>query len=66
MRPAGALHRRHVACGVRAEHYDPVGAALLWTLAQGLGLAFTDPVREAWTAACALVAQTMQDGAADA
>lgn len=60
------LGRRHVAYGVRAEHYDPVGAALLWTLAQGLGPAFTDPVREAWTAAYALVAQTMQDGAAEA
>lgn len=58
--------RQHVAYGVRAGHYDPVGAALLWTLGQGLGPAFTDPVREAWTAAYTLVAQTMQDGAADA
>lgn len=60
------LGRRHVAYGVRVEHYDPVGAALLWTLAQGLGPAFADPVRDAWTAAYALVARTMQDGAADA
>lgn len=60
------LGRRHVAYGMRAVHYDPVVAALLWTLAQGLGPAFTDPVRDAWTAAYALVAQTMQDGAADA
>ena len=58
------LGRRHVAYGVRSEHYAPVGAALLWTLEQGLGEAFTDPVRDAWTAAYTLVARTMQDGAA--
>ena len=27
----------HVPYGVKAEHYDKVGAALLWTLEQGLG-----------------------------
>jgi nitric oxide dioxygenase len=42
---------RHVAFGVKAEHYAPVGAALLWTLGQGLGDAFTPEVEEAWTAA---------------
>jgi hemoglobin-like flavoprotein len=42
---------RHVAFGVKADHYAPVGAALLWTLGQGLGDAFTPEVEEAWIAA---------------
>ena len=37
-----ALGTRHAAYGVRDEHYETVGAALLWTLEQGLGEAFTD------------------------
>jgi hypothetical protein len=32
-----ALARRHVGYGVTKEHYTSVGAALLWTLDQGLG-----------------------------
>ena len=32
-------------------HDDTVGAALLWTLGQGLGSAFTDEVRDAWAEA---------------
>jgi hemoglobin-like flavoprotein len=35
------LGRRHTAYGVVDAHYDTVGAALLWTLEQGLGDAFT-------------------------
>ncbi|HTR85801.1 MAG TPA: globin family protein [Reyranella sp.] len=45
------LAKRHVAYGVKAEHYAPVGAALLWTLEKGLGDGFTPEVREAWTSA---------------
>ncbi len=61
-----ALGSRHAAYGVRDEHYDIVGAALLWTLATGLGEAFTDEVREAWTAAYTILADTMKDAAAEA
>jgi hemoglobin-like flavoprotein len=61
-----ALGARHAAYGVRDEHYDIVGAALLWTLAKGLGAAFTDDVREAWTAAYTLLADTMKDAASEA
>src|SRR5439155_4726975 len=43
-----ALGRRHATYGVQPEHFDTVGAALLWTLAQGLGPAFTREVCEAW------------------
>ena len=46
-----ALGRRHAGYGVRPEHYDTVGAALLWTLERGLGDAFTPDVREAWATA---------------
>jgi hemoglobin-like flavoprotein len=45
------LARRHVAYGVRPEHYQSVGAALLWTLEQGLGNDFTPAVNAAWEAA---------------
>jgi hemoglobin-like flavoprotein len=34
---ASALAKRHVGYGVKADHYAPVGAALLWTLERGLG-----------------------------
>jgi hemoglobin-like flavoprotein len=58
------LGARHVDYGVRDEHYATVGAALLWTLEQGLGDKFTPDAREAWTAAYMLIASTMQEGAA--
>lgn len=61
-----ALGARHVAYGVRDEHYDIVGAALLWTLATGLGEGFTDDVRDAWVTAYTLLADVMKDAAAEA
>ena len=39
------LGRRHAQFGVTDAHYDAVGAALLWTLEQGLGPAFTPKAR---------------------
>ena len=36
---ASALSKRDVDYGEKAADYAPVGAALLWTLEQGLGLA---------------------------
>lgn len=53
------LGERHKGYGVSAHHYAPVGAALLWTLEQGLGSAFTPEVRAAWSAAYATLAETM-------
>ena len=35
---ASSLAKRHVDYGVKAADYTPVGAALLWTLEQDLGL----------------------------
>ena len=34
---------------MKAADYEAVGAALLWTLAKGLGDAFDEPTRAAWT-----------------
>jgi len=56
------LGSRHRGYGVTAEHYAPVGAALLWTLEQGLGPAFTSEVKLAWAEAYSNVASAM-DGA---
>jgi nitric oxide dioxygenase len=61
-----ALGRRHAGYGVRAEDYDTVGAALLWTFEQGLGPDFDDATREAWAAAYGLLASVMIDAAAEA
>lgn len=48
---AKALAVKHVAYGVKPEHYQPVGEALIWTLEQGLGEAFTPETKNAWLAA---------------
>ena len=58
------LGQRHVAYGVKDEHYQTVGAALLWTLEQGLGDRYTPEVAAAWTAAYELLAGVMQTAAA--
>ena len=57
---------RHIAYGVKDEHYDTVGAALLWTLDAGLGDAFTDETKMAWTTVYGVLADTMKAAAAEA
>lgn len=54
---------RHVDYGVEDWHYDTVGEALIWTLEQGLGDAFTDEVKQAWLAAYTLLAGVMVEAA---
>lgn len=54
-----SLGRRHAGYGVTAEHYAPVGAALLWTLEKGLGEVFTADARAAWTMAYTTLATAM-------
>jgi len=61
-----ALGRRHAGYGVKDSHYATVGTALLWTLSEGLGAAFTDEVKEAWAAAYGVLANTMKDAAREA
>ena len=60
------LGKRHAGYGVKAEYYAPVGAALLWTLEQGLGPDFTPPVKAAWTETYMTLAGIMQGAAATA
>jgi nitric oxide dioxygenase len=51
---ASALAERYVAYGVRAEHYRPVGAAVLWTLERGLDSQRTPQLASVWIAAYTL------------
>ncbi|HEX2623468.1 MAG TPA: globin family protein [Phototrophicaceae bacterium] len=57
------LGKRHVTYGVTADHWDTVGGALLWTLGDSFGDAFTDEIKDAWAAAYELVAQTAMTAA---
>ena len=67
-RPRGAGTRAPPTTpyGTVEAHYAPVGAALLWTLEQGLGPDFTPEVREDWTETYGLVAGLMKGAAAEA
>lgn len=57
---------KHLEYGVKNYHYDTVGEALLWTLGQGLGDAFTTEVMVAWSDVYGLLASTMKDAAREA
>lgn len=59
------LGRRHVGYGVKDEHYATVGGALVWTLGQGLGDAFTPATEAAWVATYGVLADTMKAAAAE-
>jgi methyl-accepting chemotaxis protein len=58
------LGERHTKYGVRDEHYEKVGAALLGTLEEGLGDRFTPELKGAWTEAFLLISSLMRRGAA--
>jgi hemoglobin-like flavoprotein len=49
---------------VPVASYDTVAAALLWTLGQGLGEAFTPAVEAAWTEAYTILANVMKEASA--
>jgi hemoglobin-like flavoprotein len=61
--PAQALGRRHAGYGVVDGYYEVVGDALIWTLEQGLGQAFTAGVKEAWVTAYTTLATVMKEAA---
>lgn len=61
-----ALGRRHGGYGVKNGDYQTVATALLWTLEQGLGPAFTPEVKEAWATVYGILATTMQKASAAA
>ncbi|HVZ53248.1 MAG TPA: globin family protein [Pseudolabrys sp.] len=56
---ASALAKKHVDYGVKPDDYTPVGAALLWTLEQGLGEQWNDDLAAAWTSAYTTLADFM-------
>jgi hemoglobin-like flavoprotein len=58
-----ALGARHAGYGVREPHYATVGQALIKTLSQGLGEAFTPEVADAWAAMYGIVSREMQRAA---
>ncbi|MBK1879985.1 globin family protein [Pelagicoccus mobilis] len=60
------MGRRHAGYGVKEEHYETVGSALIWTLKKGLGDDFDEATEEAWVATYTLLASTMKDAAAEA
>jgi methyl-accepting chemotaxis protein len=53
------LGKRHVGYGVVPTHYDAVGEALIKTLEQGLGPAFTADVKDAWVSVYSVMTQVM-------
>ena len=57
------LGKPHRVYGVVPEHYDTVGAALLWTLEQGLGEHYDTDVERAWSRAYGLLSGVMLDAA---
>ncbi len=56
---AQSLAVRHIDYGVKEEHYAAVGSALLWTLEQGLGEAWNEELKEAWTTAFQTLSSVM-------
>lgn len=58
-----ALGKRHAGYGVLPQHFDTVGSALLWTLEQGLGSAFTAEAKAAWTETYLTLAAVMKQAA---
>lgn len=58
------LGQDHAGHGVTLLHYDLVGLALLQTLDQVLGKAFTPDVHDAWKMVYDVIARTMIEGAA--
>ncbi|WP_332681024.1 globin domain-containing protein [Bosea sp. (in: a-proteobacteria)] len=60
------LGARHRGYGVRPEHYEAVRAALLWTVEQTLGPAFSTDMRTAWTALYDRMSAVMLRAAANA
>jgi hemoglobin-like flavoprotein len=59
------LGRRHKGYGVVPKHYETVAAALIDTLAKGLGDDFTDETKDAWVAVYTVLSTTMISAASD-
>ena len=58
-----SLGQRHAGYGVRDAHYDSAGIALVKTLRESLGVAFTEAVEAAWVEVYDTIASTMKEAA---
>jgi len=54
-----AMAKRHNDYGVKPQHYNLVGKALLYALQKGLGKEWTDEVRSAWINCYSILSGTM-------
>ncbi len=61
-----ALAQRHAGYGVKPQHYETVGKALLWTIKNGIGRDWNPAVEEAWKLCYTMLSQTMQNSLAPA
>ena len=59
------LGKRHGKYGGTSAHYGTVAQALLWTLEQGLGEAWSPEAKTAWTEVYGILSSTMIDSAAE-
>ncbi|MBX3724572.1 MAG: hypothetical protein KF823_01465 [Xanthomonadales bacterium] len=57
------MGRRHVGYGAQESHYDAVGAALLRSLHDALGPAWSPGVEDAWAQVYGAMAEAMIEGA---
>jgi hemoglobin-like flavoprotein len=57
------LGGQHVGYGVRAEQYQVLISALLWTLSKALGADFDDRTSEAWRNALEAISEAMKNRA---
>jgi hemoglobin-like flavoprotein len=54
-----AVAKRHIDYGVKTEHYNMVGTALLWTLEKALGKDWTEELKTAWINCYNVLSATM-------
>ena len=53
------LAQGHAAYGVKAEHFEPMGQALIWSMRKTMGENFPEGAAAAWKAAYELLAREM-------
>jgi hemoglobin-like flavoprotein len=58
-----AMGQRHVTYKVKPQHYQLVGAALVWTLEKALGAEWNQKLEDAWVACYNHIAEIMQRSA---
>lgn len=59
------LGQRHKAYGVKTEHYDLVGQAMIWAVGQTLCVGPASEVLQAWRVLLSEVSALMLEGAAE-